>query len=138
MAAEQQKPDLDSRERIEFFVERFYERLLADEQLAPIFLEVAGIDLKIHLPHIVDYWCKLLLGEKGYQRHTMDIHRRLHERRPLRAGDFERWLGYFRHTVDAHFAGEKAERAKRLAATIAANMQENLPDPDGREADQKL
>lgn len=131
MAAAEQKPDLDSRERIELFVERFYERLLADEQLAPIFLDVAEIDLDVHLPHIVDYWCKLLLGEKGYQRHTMDIHRRLHELRPLHEGDFERWVGHFQQTVDAHFAGEKADRAKRLAATIAANMHENLPDPDG-------
>lgn len=138
MAAAEQKPDLDSRERIEFFVERFYERLLADEQLAPIFLDVAKIDLDVHLPHIVDYWCKLLLGEKDYQRHTMDIHRRLHELRPLREGDFERWVGHFQQTVDAHFTGEKADRAKRLAATIAANMLENLPDPDWREADQKL
>jgi len=138
VAAAQQKPDLNSRHRIEFFVERFYERLLADEELAPIFLEVARIDIDVHLPHIVDYWCKLLLGEKGYQRHTMDIHRRLHELRPLREDDFERWLGHFRHTVDTHFTGENAERAKRLATTIAANMLENLPDRDGRAADQKL
>mgnify|MGYP001787507611 CR=1 FL=1 len=41
----EQKPDMDSRENIELFVDRFYERMLADEQLAPIFVDVAGIDL---------------------------------------------------------------------------------------------
>ena len=121
------RPDLDSRENIEFFVDRFYERLLADEQLAPIFVDVAGIDLAVHLPHIKDYWCKLLLGDKRYQRHTMNIHRQLHDKRPLQAGDFQRWLAFFTTTVDAHFAGERAERAKQVAASIAANMEHSLP-----------
>jgi len=120
-------PDLDSRENIEFFVDRFYVRLLADEQLAPIFVDVAAIDLAVHLPHIKDYWCKLLLGDKRYQRHTMNIHRQLHSKRPLTAQDFQRWLAFFIATVDAHFAGERAERAKQVATSIAANMERSLP-----------
>lgn len=120
-------PDLDTRENIECFVDKFYQRMLADEQLAPIFVDVAEIDLSVHLPHIKDYWCKLLLGEKNYQRHTMNIHRQLHSKRPLHKGDFERWLDFFITTVDAHFAGERAERAKQVAASIAANMEKSLP-----------
>jgi hemoglobin len=127
MAGERHGPDLDSRENIERFVDLFYQRMLADEQLAPIFVDVAEIDLAVHLPHIKDYWCKLLLGEKGYQRHTMNIHRQLHGKRPLASDDFERWLAFFKATVDDHFAGERAERAKRVAASIAANMQKSLP-----------
>jgi hemoglobin len=126
MPSDRRKPDLDTRERIECFVDRFYERLLADEQLAPIFVDVAEIDLAVHLPHIKDYWCKLLLGEKGYSRHTMNIHRQLHGKRALRPDDFERWLAFFVATVDDHFAGERAERAKQIAAAIAANMQKSL------------
>ena len=123
----QHKPDLDCRENIECFVDSFYQRLLADEQLAPIFVDVAQIDLAVHLPHIKDYWCKLLLAEKGYQRHTMNIHRQLHSKRSLHAEDFRRWLEFFIATVDAGFSGERAERAKQVAATIAANMQKSLP-----------
>ncbi len=122
-----QKPDLDSRERIERFIDLFYARVLADERLAPIFLDVATIDLDQHLPHIRDYWCKLLLGETGYRRHTMNIHRELHGKQPLQAADFERWLALFTTTVDQYFCGERAERAKRVAAAIAANMAESLP-----------
>lgn len=127
MNADGDKPDLDSREHIEQFVDRFYARMLQDEVLAPIFVDVAGIDLDVHLPHIKDYWCKLLLGEKGYQRHTMNIHRALHGKRPLRADDFARWLDYFQTTVDMYYAGERAERAKQVAASIADNMQKSLP-----------
>ena len=127
MTAQAQKPDLDCRENIERFVDLFYRRMLADEQLAPIFVDVAEIDLAVHLPHIKDYWCKLLLGEQGYQRHTMNIHRQLHGKRPLQKQDFQRWLAFFIATVDADFAGERAERAKQVAASIAANMEKSLP-----------
>lgn len=127
MTALDSRPDLDSREHIEFFVDRFYERMLADEQLAPIFVDVAQIDLAVHLPHIKDYWCKLLLGDAEYRRHTMDIHRQLHSKRALQAQDFQRWLSFFAATVDDYFVGERAERAKQVAASIAANMQKSLP-----------
>ncbi|QIB66946.1 group III truncated hemoglobin [Kineobactrum salinum] len=120
------KPDLDSRAHIESFVDRFYQRLLADPQLGPIFTEVAAVDLAVHLPRIKDYWCKLLLGEQGYRRHTMEIHRRLHRRRPLQPEDFERWLATFTATVDDYYQGQRAERAKHLARSIAANMQQSL------------
>ncbi len=131
-------PDLDSRRHVEHFVDCFYERLLADPVLAPLFLQVAAIDLQVHLPHIKDYWCKLLLGDVTYRRHTMAIHRRLHARQPLTAGDFECWLSCFCLTIDEHFAGPQAERAKRLARAIAGNMRKTLPAPDSPAGDQLL
>lgn len=123
-----QQRDLDSRENVEAFVDLFYKRILEDRQLAPIFLDVAAVDLTVHLPHIKDYWCKLLLGEKRYKRHTMHIHRQLHGKQPLQAGDFQRWLALFNATLDEGFAGERAERARQVAASIAGNMEANLPN----------
>lgn len=130
MSSAASKPDLDSREQIERFVDLFYARMLADPELAPIFIDVAAIELDVHLPHIKDYWCKLLLGEQAYRRHTMNIHRQLHGKRPLRGDDFMRWLTLFTRTVDDYFAGARAERAKQVAAAIAANMQKSLPGVD--------
>jgi len=124
------KPDLCSRESISAFVELFYQRVLADAQLATVFLDVADIDLAVHLPHIKDYWCKLLLGEQGYRRHTMNIHRQLHGKQPLHPGDFQRWLALFNATLDDHFSGQGAGRARRVAATIAANMEASLASID--------
>ena len=132
------KPDLDCRDNIRQFVQLFYQQLLADAQLAPIFLEVARIDLAEHLPRITDYWCKLLLGQRAYQRHTMSIHRQLHLKRPLHSADFQRWLACFTDTVDRHFAGERAERAKRLAGAIATNMRQSLPAADRGESAQRM
>jgi len=116
------RPDLDSRDRIEGFIDAFYERVLADPVLAPIFLDVAEIDLDVHLPHIKNYWCKLLLGEDAYRRHTMNIHRQLHSKRELGEADFERWLELFCRTVDESYSGPKSQRAKQVAGSIAGNM----------------
>ena len=120
------KPDLDNREQVDRFVDRFYERLLKDDVLGPIFLDVAAVDLDVHLPHIKDYWAKLLLGETAYRRHTMNIHRRLHGRRALTRADFDRWLAYFISAVDSGWEGPNAERAKRVATAIAGNMCRSL------------
>ena len=119
-------PDLDSRAAVELFVDSFYERMLADPALAPIFLDVAGVDLAVHLPHIKDYWSKLLLGERKYQRHTMNIHRAVHTKQALQPEDFQRWLAHFIGAVNEQFSGAGAERAKRIATTIAANMEKAL------------
>jgi len=121
-----EKPDLDNAANIERFVDLFYERILEDQQLAPIFLDVAKIDLAVHLPHIKHYWRKLLLGERTYKRHTMNIHRALDSKRALQPSDFQRWLGLFENTIDSHYRGDRAERAKRVAASIAGNMQSTL------------
>lgn len=115
-------PDLDSPEHIRAFIEAFYRRLLADPVLGPIFTQVAEIDLERHLPLICAYWEKLLLGGRDYRRHTMDIHRELHARRPLQQRDFERWLHLFETTLDAGFGGPRTEQARRTARQIAANM----------------
>jgi hemoglobin len=116
------RPDLDTRKRVEEFVDSFYARVLLDPVLAPIFLDVAAIELDVHLPHIKDYWSKLLLGETGYRRHTMNIHRALHARRELEPADFQRWLELFVAAVEEGYQGAGAERAKRVAAAIAGNM----------------
>jgi hemoglobin len=123
------RPDLDSPEQIAVFVDRFYQRLLADPQLRPIFIDTAGIDLPTHLPRIRAYWRKMLLGDPAYRRHTMNIHRAVHVRRPFTPADFERWLALFTATLDAGFAGPLSERARSLATRIAANMQAGLGAP---------
>lgn len=116
------KPDLDSPRQIKAFVESFYDRVLDDPVLVPIFLDVAGIDLDRHLLLIRAYWEKLLLHHPGYDRHTMNVHRALHAREPLLARHFEHWLSLFKETLDERFAGPGSERAWRIAQHVAANM----------------
>ena len=122
-------PDLDNKQHIRDFIEAFYGRILADPSLAPIFLDVAEIELDKHLPVMRSYWEKLLLGDSDYNRHTMNIHRALNSKRTLHAEDFDRWLALFCLTADESYGGPRTERAKRVATAIATNMQRSLSDP---------
>ena len=115
--------DLDSPEAIAEMLDAFYRKVLADDRLRPLFLDVAEIDLRTHLPCIRAYWCKLLPGDgDGYQSNMVARHLALHEQHPFQLDDFERWLELFRETVNEDFAGPSADRAKTLATRIAGNL----------------
>ena len=118
--------DLDSHTAIENFVDSFYTRIRKDPRLSHIFFEIARIDLDKHLPHIKSFWRKLLLSDPAYNRHTMNIHRKLHDKALLRTSDFEQWLALFVETVDHEYSGPKAVRAKKIAENIVANMRSSL------------
>lgn len=119
-------PDINDDAAIATLVESFYERVLADPVLEPIFIEVAAIDLDEHLPRIKAFWRKMLLHEPGYDRNMVAHHARIHARFPLQRHHFEQWLSLFHETVDSNFAGPGADHAKALATTIARNLERNL------------
>lgn len=121
--------DLDSSANIERFIKAFYAKVLKDSILAPIFLDVAQINLPEHLSFICGYWEKLLLGQQGYDRHTMNIHREVHQKQPFKEEDFDRWLTLFTTTCSDECAGPYAEKAKRIATSIAGNMATNITPP---------
>ncbi len=118
--------DLDSAENIENFVHSFYDKVLVDPVLAPYFFEAAKVDLKHHLPTIQSYWCKLLLGDKQYQNHTMNIHRNIERKIVFSDEAFDHWLMHFKNTAAHEFSGEKTDRAVVIASTIAKNMRDAL------------
>ena len=120
------KPDLDCPEQITRMVEGFYDALLRDELMAPLFLEVAAVDLKEHLPTISLYWQKMLLGDRRYRNNTMAKHRAIHRKAPFRNEHFSTWLAYFLANVDNHFAGPYADKAKHIARNVIKNMRKQL------------
>ncbi|EED32612.1 conserved hypothetical protein [gamma proteobacterium NOR5-3] len=113
-------------EQIDSFVDAFYERVLVDPVLAPLFLEVAQVDITEHLPRIKAYWRKMLLGESDYQRHMMRKHREVDARQPFADEHYERWLFLFEETLTKHPLGAQTERASELARRVAGNMRQNL------------
>lgn len=121
------KPDLDSTDNITLFINLFYEQVLLDDVLKPIFVDVAKINLDQHLGHIRAYWEKLLLGKRDYQRNTMEIHRALNGKSRLTPPEqFSKWLELFVLTAETHFEGEKTTRAIQIATNIAGNMEDRF------------
>lgn len=108
---------------VDLLVARFYDRLLADPQMKAYF---EGVDLHAHLPHIARFWGMALFGAPGYRGDVMSAHVHVHARLPLDTAQFDRWIGHFEATLDAHFSGDKVEEAKQRARSIAAVMQHRL------------
>jgi len=118
--------DLDCRENIDAMVHGFYRRLLNDLVMAPMFLDVAAIDLQQHLPIICQYWYKMLLGEREYRRHMMAKHRALDDKQSLTGEHHERWLQHFMNNLDGRFAGPYTDRARHIAFRVMDNLYAQL------------
>jgi hemoglobin len=118
--------DVATRDDLALLMSQFYVVMLKDEELAPIFTDVARIHLETHLPVLVDFWEGILFSTGNYAGNPMAIHIALHRQYPLTKRHFELWLGYFTTTVDAYFKGEKADMMKIRALSIATVMQIKL------------
>ena len=123
--------DLHNRDDVLILVNDFYHRAFDDELLGPIFVDVARMDLAHHLPIICDFWETVLFQAGLYRRNALQIHLCLNARAPLGAPHFARWLALWTATVDANFAGEKAELAKTQGARIAGSIQRRLQGRSG-------
>ena len=117
------KHDIRNREDIRLLMERFYDKLMADESISYLFTNVAKINLDEHFPVLVDFWDSILFQADTYHKNAMKPHLDLHQQSPLEAHHFKTWLGYFIATVNELFDGDKAELAKQRATSIATVMQ---------------
>lgn len=117
------KRDIESREDIFLLVKKFYEKLLGDKTISYIFTDVAKIDLKQHLPVLVDFWDMVLFDSGTYKKNAIEPHLALHQQSKFEKHHFDTWLKYFRTTVDELFDGEVAFIAKQRAKSIATIMQ---------------
>ena len=118
--------DITTRADIERLVDTFYERVRADEILAPIFDDVAHTDWERHLPKMYDFWETVLFGAPAYRGQPIGIHLELATRVALGQREFGRWLALFADTVDAAFLGPQADETKRRAHRIANVMQHHI------------
>jgi hemoglobin len=126
--ATQATRDLDTRAEIHDLVVRFYREIAFDELLAPVFVEIAEVDWSTHIPKLIDYWCRVLLGHPGYDGFILGAHRRVDQLQPFRVEFFDRWYALFVRTVDEAWAGPTADAAKCHAARIAKVLARRLLD----------
>jgi hemoglobin len=110
------KSDITNRENIQLLVDRFYEKVQADELLAPVF---SHVNWPHHLPIMYDFWSSMLLGDQSYQGNPLQKHLPL----AIQPKHFDQWLKLFHETVNENFAGNKAEEVKSRAQSIAGIFQ---------------
>ncbi len=112
--------DIQSRADIHRVVDAFYRGLVDDPLVGPYF---AGVDLDEHVPRLVDFWSSVVFQTAAYRGRPFDAHVQLDG---LEARHFRRWLDRFERTVDARFAGARAEQMKQRARQIATVFQSKL------------
>lgn len=119
-------PDLVDRTAIHDLLVAFYREVVFDELLEPVFGEVAEVDWASHIPHLIDYWCRVLLGQPGYDGAIVRAHAHVHSIEPLRIEHFDRWYALWVASIDSRWSGPTAERAKRHALLIGGVLSTRL------------
>ena len=123
-----QPHDLGSRADIHDLVVGFYREIVFDELLEPVFGEVAEVDWALHIPKLIDYWCRVLLRQPGYGGFILEAHRHVHGLEPFRVEHFDRWYGLWVESIDARWAGPLAELAKEHAERMGGTLARHLMD----------
>ena len=114
------KPDIAHSADIRALIDRFYDHVKKDEVIGFIFNDIAQVDWPKHLPVMYAFWEFLLLDKPdAYRGNPIQKHLDLHQKIPLQAEHFDRWLSLFQSTVDELFEGPKADDAKFRAYSIS-------------------
>ncbi|MFN8283300.1 MAG: group III truncated hemoglobin [Chitinophagales bacterium] len=116
------KQDIQTRADIDLLVKTFYDKLLQDDLLKPIFIKMVLPNLDEHLTTIANFWDSILLDANNYRGNVTEKHFEVDKQFPLRSQEFEKWLFYWSQTIDELFTGDKAEHAKFRAKSIADIM----------------
>jgi len=116
------KTDICTEDDVKLLVDRFYDKVIADDILGYIFNDVAKVNWAKHLPIMYSFWSSNLLGTMDYKGYVIDVHFKLNDKIALEEEHFETWLFLFNETVNQYFGGKIAELAKSRAKTVANLM----------------
>ena len=118
-----ERGDIETAEDVARLVKEFYSRVYRDDVLRHVFDDVAKVDMEKHLPKMNRFWGTVLLDEGSYHGQPMKTHLELNNKIPLRDCHFLRWIALFSQTVDALFAGARAERAKEVGRRVNGSIE---------------
>ena len=125
---------IESVEDVGLLVRRFYQAVIPDPLLGPIF-EGMPVDWSVHIPKLVDFWAMRLLDQPGYSGNPVGAHQPVLDRFPFGDAELARWLELWQETVDELFVGDVAELAKEragMAATAIGTLARRLDRIDLR------
>ncbi|MDQ7012668.1 MAG: group III truncated hemoglobin [Planctomycetota bacterium] len=114
--------DVVSEADIRVLVDSFYDTILADDMLGPIF-ERHVQDWSLHLPKMYRFWSTIVLRTGLYAGRPIEVHEALPN---LTRAHFDRWIVLWERTVtdvihpDAHRAFMVS--ARRMARSMASRL----------------
>jgi hemoglobin len=124
------KPDISNSADIRKLIDTFYDKVQADDVIGFIFNDIAQVNWAHHLPIMYAFWEFLLLDTPdAYRGNPIQKHLDLHQKFPLKAEHFDRWLALFQATIDELFEGPKAKDAKFRAFAISETWKPKFDGP---------
>lgn len=116
---------IENREDVKKLVYSFYDKILEDEMLAPIFnMHLQGDDWPQHLEKMVDFWETNLFGIPKFRGNPLRAHAVVD--RSLDYGisedHFMHWVEMWHKTIDELFVGEIADRAKQASVRMSSGL----------------
>ena len=114
--------DITSRDEVNHLVTSFYQNVLEEVMLAPVFVATLGADMSNHYERMTDFWEDQILGTFKFDGNPMKVHLELAEKFNLDNDQFDIWLRIFHSTVDEQYVGPNADKAKEQAMNIATVM----------------
>jgi hemoglobin len=116
------KKDIDNRNDIKILVNKFYDKVRADDKISHFFNKVVKVDWELHLPKMYDFWETLLFGKKAFKGNPMLVHILIAQKEMIEQEHFDRWLKLWKETLTENFNGKRAEMAYQKAQQIAGLM----------------
>lgn len=110
------KKELKGKEDLQLLMTKFYAKATQDEVIKEKFDD---IDMKEHIPKIVEFWSTVIFYDGDYKGSPFDKHIPL----KLEQKDFERWLQLFEETTFEMFEGENAKEIVKRAQSIGRIFQ---------------
>ncbi len=117
-------------ESIKLLVDRFYNKVRSNKELAPLFENEIGVSDSDWLPHLkkmYDFWSSVMLTSGRYHGNPMKKHKDLPE---FDIKMFDRWLELFAETAsEVHtpdIAGIYMAKAERIAGNLKFNIYQQI------------
>lgn len=116
------KKEIEKIEDIHLLVDTFYGSVRRDDLLGPIFNGIIQDNWQEHLEKMYRFWQTVLLDEHTYHGSPFPPHAQM----PIGKTHFDQWVKLFHATLDKHFIGERAEKARKQSEQMASIFQSKI------------
>ena len=114
--------DIKGFDDVKVLVDCFYQNVLNDDLLAPVFSKHLVGKWDEHHEKLYRFWQTVLFKEMMYYGRPQHTHEKLE----LTQAHFDHWVSTWHKTVDLLFSGKVAERAKYRGKTMADSFFKRL------------
>lgn len=117
------KKEIETREDVSKLVRRFYAKVRQDERLGPIFNSIIT-DWETHLEKLTDFWESNLFFVQKFKGNPKRAHIEVDQKvdNTIESKHFGQWLNLWYQTIDEHFVGQLADRAKTNARKMSTHL----------------